>query len=198
MTSITVIEADLLSSLRALKQEGRVAFAAACAERLMPFYDRFSVSIGRDIDRTIRGILERVWGGLGGPVPIDISRLLGRCDDAELLIDQGEWTMERAGAEDAVAALAYALRCWKSADPQEAVWAARRACEAIDAVVEIQNESSASAPASLGYEHPLVQAKLARQRRDLEELLGQRVTVAQLRMRAQEESLEMIKERKTD
>ena len=75
----------------------------------MPFYDRFFASMGKDQKHAIRRILERLWDGLDGPVPIDVESLIGQCIGAMLPDDEGEWTVDRAGAEDASAALAYAL-----------------------------------------------------------------------------------------
>jgi hypothetical protein len=70
----------------------------------------------------------------------------------------------------------YAYRCRQNEEAQEAAWAARHAYEAIDNWVINREDIDIS---ERGAEqrvlsHPLVQAELARQRRDLEELLGVR------------------------
>jgi len=158
----------------------------------MPFYDRFSLSIGTDQERTIRCILERLWDMLDGPVPIDVENLIGQCIGAMLPDDEGEWTVDRAGAEDALAALAYALRCWKTGDPQESVWAARRACEAVSFFIENQPGAEANARQSASYDHPLEQTELARQRRDIDDLLQGEITTSRLRARAQADALSVI------
>jgi hypothetical protein len=78
---------------------------------------------------------------------------------------------EYAYAEDAVTALAYALRALKTGEPQEAAWAARRvyeaACYHVIHRLGIEDDMQALA-------HPIVQAEIARQCRDVEALLEPR------------------------
>jgi hypothetical protein len=93
------------------------------------------------------------------------------------------WIEEQAYAEDAASAVAYALRALESGEPQEAAWAARRAYEAVDHHVMsrlgIKGESHV-----LG--HPLVQAELSRQQRDLSELREAREPAVEVFVRLRE------------
>ena len=91
---------------------------------------------------------------------------------------EGQWVAEQDPGEDAAAATAYAFRCRKSGNSHEAPWSARRAFEALDRYVSEIDNIDWSVPDPKLREltltrilsHPLVQAELARQRRDLEEL----------------------------
>lgn len=194
MGTVNDVEAELLLSLQRLGHEDRVAFAAACAERLM-HVDRSRAPTSIDGSwPQLCAILERLWNELGGPLPFDLQRLIDLCEAALLPDDQGEWTLERAVTEDAVSALAYALRCWKSGHPQEAVWASRRAYEALHYFIDQSEPDSltwTSQHQSL-FDHPLVTAELARQRRDLEELLTVKIAKAQLYARARADAPSFI------
>ena len=97
------------------------------------------------------------------------------------------WVPEQAYAEDAIAALAYAVGSLEKRDPTEAAWAAQRAYESADHYVinhlHVDTERAVLA-------HPIVQAELARQRQDLDELLEnpsdrrQRIDVLRSRAKA--------------
>lgn len=74
------------------------------------------------------------------------------------------------------------------------MWAASRAYEALDDYV-ITNENIDSAAPGAESEilsHRLVQAELARQSRDLDELREGRITINQLRDRAKAEATEFL------
>ena len=104
--------------------------------------------------------------------------------------DEGTWTVEQGPAEDAVAAAAYALRCRQNGKAQEAGWAARRAYEALHYFVKQAEKFDQKGPELVArvMAHPLVQAELERQQRDVEELASGKTDLAQLRQRAKAES----------
>ncbi len=149
----------------------RVAFAAACAQRLANVYQTF---LGQD-DRADKcnDAIEYAW-----------AHILTDSDEAitEQLItgvmalipdqDAPGWTPLTAYAEDALSSLAYCLQCLKTSDPQFAVWAARRVYEALDFFVttrdHISPDNTADERRILG--DSFVQAELARQTRDLSDL----------------------------
>src|SRR5262249_15111322 len=78
----------------------------------------------------------------------------------------------RCAANDAASAVVYALRCWKTGSAQDAAWAARRAYEALDTAVIERSGADMNAPGAEAsvLSDPLIQAELARQMRDVEEL----------------------------
>jgi hypothetical protein len=100
------------------------------------------------------------------------------------------WPPERALAEDASVAVAYALRSRKTGLSQEAAWAARVAYEAVDNFVSNQIASPSSTwDEERILSHRLTQAELQRQNRDLEDLESQNIAIEQLRSRAKKESV---------
>jgi len=88
--------------------------------------------------------------------------------------DEGPWVTEQAAAEDAGAALAYALRCRQSGRGQEAAWAARRAYEALDHHVINRDDVDMNVPGAEArvLADPLVQVEFRRQRQDLDVALA--------------------------
>jgi uncharacterized protein YjaG (DUF416 family) len=194
-------ETELAQKVGELSTSFRTAFAAACAERLLPAYVAFWRRTHRGDPATLSGILGRLWLDLEG------SRTSADQEQADIDLcmnlipheDSGPWVAEQAYAEDAAAALAYALRARKSGLTQEAVWAAGRVYEAIDHFVVAQQGMDIN---NVGTEEkllsdPLVQAELSRQERDLRELAANQPNLAhaavQLRERAKAESERLFK-----
>jgi uncharacterized protein YjaG (DUF416 family) len=176
MEIIRFNEQPLVKELERLPAPLRAVFAAACAERLLPAYTSFSRRTGRGDAATLTAILERLWLDVQGN-GMDARQVQENIDVSTSLLpqeDSDSWVPEQAWAEDAAAAVAYALRCRQNGQSQEAAWAARRAYEALDNFVigkEGIDPSRARAEEQV-LSHPLVQAELSRQHRDLGELLG--------------------------
>jgi len=171
MTILNYNEEQLARELARLAAPLRAAFAAACAERLKPAYDEFSKQTARVNPVQLSSILGRLWEDLDGN-EMSSPQLQESIESAMELIPQGDdgpWVLTQA-AEDAAAALAYALRCRQTGEAQEAAWAARRAYEAVDHFVidreKIDVNEAGSERAVLL--HPIVQVELSRQRRDLD------------------------------
>jgi uncharacterized protein YjaG (DUF416 family) len=188
-------EPALIRDLTRVLSNARVGFAAACAERLFPAYADFCAAGGRGDGVALRGVLERLWRHLLGEEmgKEQLRSELSRCMALLPGDDDGPRVNERAGAGDAAAAVAYALRALETSDPQEAAWAARRAYEAADRFVidrlDVRLDAAGEARVMA---HPVVQAEISRQLRDLRELLEAQVAsielVVRLRDRAREES----------
>ena len=108
--------------------------------------------------------------------------------------EDGPWVPEYPAADDAAAALAYSFRCRRNESPKEAVWAAGRAYQALDDYVVTNENIDTGAPGAETevLNHPLVQAELARQSRDLDELREGKITVGELRDRAKAEATEFL------
>jgi uncharacterized protein YjaG (DUF416 family) len=192
----TFDELQLRSQLAELSLSSRTAFATACAERLLGSYRKYSARTGRGDPGKLQQILDGLWEDLLG-VPLSMSDIDVQIEICTRLMpreDDRPWIVEQAAAEDAAAALAYALRCRKTGSTSEAAWAARRAYEATDQFVvnhEDIDTNVAGAEARV-LTHPIVQTELARQQRDLHELSHGLVAINQLRDRAKQESTEMI------
>lgn len=197
MTILQYDEQQLMEKLERLPRPLRVVFAAACAERLLPAYINFSARTGRGDSVAFKSILTRLWDDLGGHpmTDVEVETKINTCMTLIPGEDEEPWVMEQASAEDAGAALAYALTCRQNGKSHEAAWAGRRAYEALDHFVINSENIDTSIPG--GEErvlaHPLVQAEFARQRRDLDELRDTgdedvRQVGAQLRDRARAEA----------
>lgn len=184
-------EDRLVRALAKIPAWHRAAFAAACAERLFPSYISFRELASRRNVGALEGILKRAWDSLFVSL-LDVEQTRADLAQCMLLIpDENDepWSEEQPYAENAATAIAYTLRALDSGEAQESGWAARCAYEALDYHIThrlgIEDEEQIVA-------HPLVQAELARQWRDLDHL---RVTsddvgnaFAQLRDRARSEA----------
>lgn len=161
-------ESSLLRRLSGLSAPRRVAFAAAAAQRLFPAYSAFVDEGGAGDPTALIRVLNRLWDDAEGDrmTSDEVRDARIACEDlSPPPDDEGLWTSARAYAGDAVAATTYALRALESGAPQEAAWAARSAYEAMDYYVS--NDLGAGDDAR---NHPIVQAELARQEKDLEDL----------------------------
>ncbi|MGK3968402.1 DUF416 family protein [Sorangium sp. So ce118] len=190
-------EVQLIKDIERLAPRHRVAFAAACAERLRPAYLTFSARTGRGNPRQYEAILDLLWSDLDEQRMTDaeVSAHMESCMALIPQEDDGPWINEQASAEDAGAALAYALQCRQSGQSQEAAWAARCSYEALDHYVITHEGLDIKIPGTETrvLSHPLVQAELDRQWRDIRELLAAKEqditdTINRLRDRASTEA----------
>ena len=124
-------EAALKERLSHLDKRAKTAFAAACADSLVPLQERYWSRAEESANESrARDILDSVWGAVSKDNAV-VSSLaseaaaFGPSDDEPWLFDMGY-------AQNAAAALAYAIRTWLSDDVQEAAWAARQVCEAAE------------------------------------------------------------------
>jgi uncharacterized protein YjaG (DUF416 family) len=187
-------ESKLVSELERLPAPLRVAFAAACAERQMIGYRLFCAQTRQGDPEALQHALDDVWEN---PDPKrGVTTLEDQVEAIMNLIPRedgfaGSWTQQATNAQNAGMSVIYALRTRISGETQEAAWSARVAYEALDNFVINQKRIDMNEP---GAEHQilchsLVQAELARQRRDLDELLATervqpREVITRLRTRA--------------
>lgn len=151
---------------------GRLAFAASCAERLLPFYICYAKR--QDVDSTpYFTALDYIWNCLDAMkwdenearrLSLECERTLPNEDDTS-----------KAGcpyAGDAAAAILYCLRFMLSGDQQETIYAARRTYEVADNFVMTRPAYNIDSPDDelKILHHPIVQNELSRQLRDLREL----------------------------
>jgi len=184
-------EQKLIRSLEVLPNFARVAFAAACAERQMADYAR--VTRKSDGFGSVVAALDSIWSELmGAPTRDDIFRRhLAVCMSAMAEPESPE-AME---TDDAIASVAYTLRARLRGDSQEAAWAARTTYASLDYYLGglIPSTEFTREVEQRILAHPLMQAELERQRRDLSdltELVGDKgnviSTIVGLRARAKE------------
>ncbi|WP_437949188.1 DUF416 family protein [Sorangium sp. So ce296] len=170
-------ESNLISNLERLPIPFRVAFAAACAERQMSAYRRFATQKGQTSTNTMDMALDTVWADPNAtPNAADLEHQIETIMD---LIPQegsieGPWTQDATNAQNAGMAVAYALRAKLAGEAQEAAWAARVAYEALDNLISNNERIDPNTPGNelRILSHPLVQAELGRQERDIRTLLA--------------------------
>ncbi|MFO0758498.1 MAG: DUF416 family protein [Byssovorax sp.] len=171
----TFDESNLIAALERLPAPLRVVFAAACAERQMPAYRRFEAQNGQDAPNALDRALADAWMD---PSPVQDREGFNRLiEELMALVPQEEgfrrpWTQDATNAQNAGMAAVYVLRTKLAGEAQEAAWTARVAYEALDNFVinsaGIDMNKPGEEPRVIA--HPLVQAELDRQQRDLDEL----------------------------
>ncbi len=165
-------ESMLVQRLGAVSTLRRVAFATACAERLLPAYANYAARSGWGDAAKLRFMLDELWRicERGANASCDFQSAIEVCMALIPGEDRGPWMPEQAYAEDAASALAYALSFCQTGDSQEAAWAARRAYEAVDQFVvrqhNLDTEMRRDEKRVLSY--PTLQRELERQERDLD------------------------------
>lgn len=186
MAIIFFDEGALLSRLALLRKRDVIVFAAACAQRIFPSYAHFAevAPDGRSGIEAFADALGRVWASslFADPEDAVLLQLLARCE-ALLPSEDDAWQAGYPYAEDAATAIVYCLRLVHSGDTQEALWVARRLYEATDNFVLSGAGLTLDQPGSeaLILAHPIVQAELTRQLRDLDDLAGAQVVAGDSR-----------------
>jgi hypothetical protein len=177
----------LMLRLEPLGRSAKTAFAAACAERLVPLSDRYSQQVGDPLrEQRLAVIVSAAWQAAAGR-DIDATRLK---DEAEAMVpdeDEEGWTACRTFAGNAAAAAAYAVRTWLTNDPQEAAWAARQLFDAADLAYFQANpggDFTDEAEERASLESPVVQSVIFAIHRDLEAIENGRPW-SELRQRAE-------------
>ena len=162
----TYDETELASALSALSVPARTAFAGSCACRIAIA----AASRGADMSLALHAIGQLRDFAEGAPIRN------GDQIEAQLIASiQSEDEAPEFDAsivEDALAAAAYGFRCAANGDAMNAVWAARRAYEAVDRYAGLRQNVTAfteEVEAAI-LSHPLVQSELRRQRRDVGDL----------------------------
>lgn len=146
-------EVNLKERLAAGDLVEQVHFACACAERIFPLYELFAARTGQGDPALVRTSLDRAWAIQdGASADDDIEQLRERVEALVPHDDQPDFSTWSPFAQNAAAAVAYALRLWLSGDSQNGVWAARQLYEAADYVAQIDdvgdNQIDATDPVS--------------------------------------------------
>jgi uncharacterized protein YjaG (DUF416 family) len=174
-----------------------VVFAAAVAERLLPAYATFSHKTGRGNPHLLTEILDRLWRDIDGAkmVPEELQQNIDLSMELIPQEDEEPWIPDQAWAEDAAAAVVFALCTRQNGKSQDAVWAARRAYDALDHFITTKEDID---PSTAGAEerilsNPLIQQEFMRQQRDLRELAAvkrqdESALVQKIRQRAKAEA----------
>jgi hypothetical protein len=135
----------------------------------LPLYAWFHEASGQGDPAVLRAALDTVWDlVLGLPAPDDLSQLQ---DAAESLVtddEDPEWVDQTAYAQNAAAAVAYAVRTWISDDPEDAVLAATQLYEAADYAAQQEIDLNAPGAEDTILGQPIVQQALKGIQEDLQ------------------------------
>lgn len=186
---LTYDEPAIVQRLTRLDRTRKAAFAAACAQRLLPLFDRYAAATSAD-PAIIHGVLERVWEALRG-TQVDLLPLQAAAE-GQVPQEDDDWIVETGYAQNATACAAYAVRAWLTDDAQEAAWASRQVYELADyAVQQLLPDLDLNRPDAesqlLGNE--LVQIALAGIEHDLSEVESAALEIDHLAERASLEGL---------
>lgn len=124
-------EAGIKARLAKLDRSGKTAFAAACAERLFPLFERYGRVTGQGDVVALGLALEDAWRAARGEEVEDLTQS-EEVADSLVPSDEDEMAFEVGYGENAAAAVAYALDTWQTDDPQDAALAARQVFNAGD------------------------------------------------------------------
>ncbi|MEY2471934.1 MAG: hypothetical protein QOK28_1263 [Actinomycetota bacterium] len=173
MTALLRFHKDaLLAQLNEMRPQQRARFAVECARRLTPCYERYHNESGKGDVNALHQFMTIATDALADRSnPQSIETAAAQCQ--QMVPDEDEdWTSSTGGAQNAVIALTYALRCLASGDAQDAVWAAVQGYEAADrrASTELDIDFNVSGSEDRVLAHPAVQSELQAQRDSLERL----------------------------
>jgi uncharacterized protein YjaG (DUF416 family) len=133
------------------------------------FLGNYAVEFCQNDKGVFREVVENIWSILeSNIVPFNWTGTLETIMDL-FQGEEGESSHLYAYAEDALASLAYTIRCLIEGSEKEAAWGARRAYEAVDqaAIRQLRIQPSGAAAEQKIVSHPYVQRELERQERDL-------------------------------
>lgn len=186
---LTYDEPANVRRLARLDRTRKAAFAAACAQRLLPLFERYAAAVQAD-PTSIQEAVDRIWDALRG-AQVDL-RPMQAAAEGQVPQEEDDWILETGYAQNAAACAAYAVRTWLTDDAQEAAWAARQAYELADyATQQLLPGLDLNGPDSesqlLG--HELVQAALVGIEQDLREVESATLDLAHLAERASREGL---------
>lgn len=165
-------EENLVAQLSATSKIAKTAFALAAATRLLPMYIAYAKEADIELNSLPKSTLHTMWKVVRTDTPgqLDVLESAAKVLLNLMPSEDDIWNEYHPLAEDAIAAIVYALQAYLTNDPQESAWAARRGYEAADQFsikeLEIDFEEDGAELALLM--HPIVQQELIRQSRDLE------------------------------
>jgi uncharacterized protein YjaG (DUF416 family) len=165
-------QAALKARLEHLNEDQRVAFAAACASRILPAYDDYHKS-GQGEPETLRRVLESVWSWIQGTRKERASYVADVEALTTLLPGEDEGNAEPGRwAVDALSSAIYTVEALIYSDPQRAVWAAEQVVDAVEDFVRSAWFSKHGEVPSAQEEvsDPLMQTLLGQYERDLSDL----------------------------
>ena len=197
---------QLTDDLAKLPRVLLMTFAAACAQRLLPNYLRYASAARHAKPAAMSNALAGLWSMIEscrfdeGVLAKDYDLCLSLIDDANNNeAPRREYIQGGAEAEDAVLAIAYAIRA-RNGDPEEGEAAAEQAINAIDSYLTQRHEVDLDDKEwhQKLEAHPIMQMELRRRHMDLAELLaaarnpgGERAVIERIQRRAEMDAVSL-------
>jgi uncharacterized protein YjaG (DUF416 family) len=165
-------EKILVARLARVSSSSRAMFSLCCATRQTTAWEEYAKHFCPDDEGAFKEVVECIWNALGSNVvPLNWTSTLEEVMDL-FPGEQSESSNLHAYAEDALASLAYTIRCLIEGSEQEAAWGARRAYETADqaAIRKLGIHPQGAAAEQQILTHLFVQRELERQERDIQTL----------------------------
>jgi uncharacterized protein len=168
-------EVGLKEELSSLPPGHRVAFAAACCERLIPNYFAFHQMEDWGQPAFLRSTLDQIWFGLMGKATLGAAQLSELKQSCMAIVPDTEdfSSLFVSAAGDAVASIIYTLDCYLTGDIERASLVGRLTIETLYQYLHIVNypdvgyhTSDSSVEEWLG-QAPLISAEEAKQQEDI-------------------------------
>ena len=174
-----------------LPRAHRVAFAAACCERLLPNYAAFAHEVQWGEPDTLRGAVDHIWSVLAGSHldRAEIERLIEQCDS--VIPDTEDFdTISVSSALDAGAAVVGTLRSLLDGDTRHIVEVASYCRDTVHMYIQDRDDlDDKDSSFDMKIERdPLMRRELARQSAVLSELAGNPVLDGTFLRRLRDES----------
>jgi len=170
---LTFERRQITDQIDPLPKRLRVAFAVACAQRLLPCYIRTSADNPTGNPKAATRIVCELWNAVERNTldPEELQRALVACD-AIIPDYEPKYFDGLEYAEDAIVSLSHALRAALGGESDEAMCAAERAYNALDEYINQKFRIDINAPGAQSRidSFPIIQAELARQQADLADL----------------------------
>lgn len=162
----------LISDLHGLPPVLRVAFAAACAERSLQAYLLFMREQNIEDQGVLVDALADVWANPTKANEVELKQQLEDC--MECLPEEDAvngLSVKASHAQEAGVSVVYALRTRMGGKADDAAWSAQTTYEILDNYVINQEGFDTNQPGGeiAVLSHPLVQAELLRQQRDIDQ-----------------------------
>jgi uncharacterized protein YjaG (DUF416 family) len=184
---------SLLADLERLGWRHRVAFAAACCERLLPNYAAFVQEAGWGDTQILRTAIDYIWDVVADAHPADdseVRRLIESCD--RIIPDtQDHDTISVSAALDAGSAVIETLQTLLDGNPRRIVDVASFCRDTVDMYIQDRDDLDYNTDASFEakiLEDPLMKRELERQSAILSELANNPVLDRSLLTRLRNES----------
>jgi len=166
------LEADLASRIEKLDEPQRVAFAAACCERVFPAYETFSKDVNWGDVGHLREALDLAWGSPVGE-PSDeqkVRQLLECCNGVVPDLDNRFDSDFAAPAQNAAIAVMRTLESTRDGSAERAARVGDLALDAVEAYVDLAFGEGALYDAVAVERNPAVEAERRDQEDSLERL----------------------------